>query len=836
MKFLAKSTLAAVTALAFSSSAFAQCENPWGTTDFQASVDPSLHCLAVGEGSGSYDVGALSFGAAALASGAYTLAMGYNPIAVGERSVALGNYSRTDGTDAVAIGTKANGQGVGATSIGPNTRAQYDGGIAIGSSATSTGYYAIAIGTNTSVANSGVALGYTAAATASNSVAVGSFAKTTADSAVAFGTSAYAPNIGASALGTGSMATADRAAAIGYQSTASGVNSVAVGYKSKATGTLEFSVGDASQGLSRRVTNLADGVSSTDAATLGQLQGVQAVANSASSLATAAKTAGDNAKIAADAATTGIDVLSAQAVRYATDNRDLVSFGTAGRPVTLGNVANGVNDSDAATVGQVKTAQVVAENASAAVASLSQEAVLYDGADRARVSFGTSGNRVRLSNVADGMAADDAATKGQLDAVAAQVASGAALGLAYSDATKAEVSLAGDAGTRIHNVAAGVDDSDAATVGQLRSFQLGAGAVAAALGGGAGFGSDGVFRAPAYLVQGGTYGSVGDALGAVDAGLTRSSQAVATLDGRLTSSLAQLGTSNGAGSEALQALQARVDTLEKGQGTGGAGGVAVGGGGEKATVVDKTNGVAVGGKASAGGQNATAVGGNSFAAGPGDTAIGGGATVNADYSTAVGSNTRVASVATHAVAVGANASVSQDHSVALGEASRATAQNAVAIGAGSVADRDSTVSVGAAGQERAITNVAAGTMPTDAANTAQVNAAIDTAKSYTDQRFSELQAGLDRYSRVLDDRFRTVDRRLNGTGAMATAMSQMGTAAAGASGNGRLAAGVGLQGGERAIAVGYATTLGESERVHFNFGGAATSSQRTVGAGVGVDL
>jgi hypothetical protein len=76
--------------------------------------------------------------------------------------------------------------------------------------------------------------------------------------------------------------------------------------------------------------------------------------------------------------------------------------------------------------------------------------------------------------------------------------------------------------------------------------------------------------------------------------------------------------------------------------------------------------------------------------------------------------------------------------------------------------------------------------------------------------------------------------QVNRSGAMATAMSQMGAASASATGNGRLAAGVGYQGGKSAVAVGYATSVGD--KVHINFGGAATAGMTTVGAGIGVDL
>ncbi|WP_031364117.1 ESPR-type extended signal peptide-containing protein [Caballeronia sordidicola] len=61
-------------------------------------------------------------------------------------------------------------------------------------------------------------------------------------------------------------------------------------------------------------------------------------------------------------------------------------------------------------------------------------------------------------------------------------------------------------------------------------------------------------------------------------------------------------------------------------------------------------------------------------------------------------------------------------SVAIGGAALSSGKNSVALGSNSVADRDNTVSVGAVGSERQVTNVAAGTAATDAANVGQLNA------------------------------------------------------------------------------------------------------------------
>ncbi|WP_175723934.1 YadA family autotransporter adhesin [Burkholderia ambifaria] len=78
----------------------------------------------------------------------------------------------------------------------------------------------------------------------------------------------------------------------------------------------------------------------------------------------------------------------------------------------------------------------------------------------------------------------------------------------------------------------------------------------------------------------------------------------------------------------------------------------------------------------------------------------------------------------------------------IGSTATATGKNAVAVGPGSVADRDNSFSVGAKGNERQVTNVAAGTAPTDAVNVQQLNdnlnAASTQAKGYTDQRIGQV--------------------------------------------------------------------------------------------------
>jgi autotransporter adhesin len=70
------------------------------------------------------------------------------------------------------------------------------------------------------------------------------------------------------------------------------------------------------------------------------------------------------------------------------------------------------------------------------------------------------------------------------------------------------------------------------------------------------------------------------------------------------------------------------------------------------------------------------------------------------------------------------AAATGNNAVAMGGGSQASGDNSVAIGAGSVADQADTVSVASQGNERRITNVAAGTAPTDAVNLGQMQPSI----------------------------------------------------------------------------------------------------------------
>lgn len=129
---------------------------------------------------------------------------------------------------------------------------------------------------------------------------------------------------------------------------------------------------------------------------------------------------------------------------------------------------------------------------------------------------------------------------------------------------------------------------------------------------------------------------------------------------------------------------------------------------------------------------------------------------------ALGNGASTAAGATAAIAIGHDATVSGAGSLALGAGATAANANSVALGAGSVANANlatpaydpsgngvagataaGEISVGSAGQERRITNVAAGSADTDAANVGQLKA--------LDQKFTDMAGWSLRYDSATKD-------------------------------------------------------------------------------------
>ena len=145
-----------------------------------------------------------------------------------------------------------------------------------------------------------------------------------------------------------------------------------------------------------------------------------------------------------------------------------------------------------------------------------------------------------------------------------------------------------------------------------------------------------------------------------------------------------------------------------------------------------------------------------------------------------------------------------------------------------------------------ISNVANGVVATDAVNKGQMDAGdaatlqsansytnttatqtLSSANAYTDAKFAAWNDQFD----AVNDRFRQQDQRIDRMSAMSGAYAGMAMNTSGLAGRNRVGVGVGGQGGESALAVGYQRAIGN--RASVSIGGAISGGEKSVMGGAG---
>ncbi|WEW96793.1 YadA-like family protein [Pseudomonas nitroreducens] len=175
---------------------------------------------------------------------------------------------------------------------------------------------------------------------------------------------------------------------------------------------------------------------------------------------------------------------------------------------------------------------------------------------------------------------------------------------------------------------------------------------------------------------------------------------------------------------------------------------------------------------------------------------------------------------TNAVAVAPGAEASGASSTAVGSNAKAKGRNSVAVGANSVAERDNSVAVGSAGNERQITHVAAGVERTDAVNVGQVEDALGSLAGQTNSQFNSLRNDL----KEQDDR---LSAGIAGAIAIASLPQPM------SNGGSTTAAGIGNFNGQSAVSVGVSHISNDGKWTTKVGGSVDTQSNFSLGAGVG---
>jgi trimeric autotransporter adhesin len=708
------------------------------TTETRSVIAPNYQD---GGGNDNGKAGAIALGSGANSDGINAIAIGTNATTInstsggadtGRGAIAIGNNATASTYDVdgvqyagVAMGASANAQGGGSVAIGDGAQAGVDstgkpsssinygvsigtgtrsnnGAVAIGLDTLADGNKATSLGIRASAsATSSVAIGDSASATGTEGVAIGVSSKAMGNSGIALGNTASAAGNAGVALGYSTQASGSYSAALGYKAIASGDSSIALGANANAstTGSVALgqgsvadranavSVGTTAVGGQRQIINVAAGTQGTDAVNLNQL------ATSAGSIASAI---GGGSVVNADGSITAPSYI----VQGATVTNLGAAIGGLDTGLTTANdnittITNQLGDLASGTIGLVQQT-AAGSNAPITVGA---------NTDGATVNFaGTAGNRV-LSGVANGTADDDAVTIAQLKASGLVDPSGDPMQIvSYDDISLGKITLGGTGGTILDNLQGGLiaaGSMQAVNGGQLYSMQQ-------------------------------------------------------DFQNQFTQLNGQLGNL----SNQYNDLNGRVGAIEAGGGSGGGGGSPVDpsmpGDGDDSTAVGAGSSAsgdgstAVGTGATASGNNSSANGAGSLASGDSSTANGAGSVASGDSSTASGagavasgnnsSATGANAVASgnNSTAIGQGASAAGQNSTALGSNTSVTANNSVALGSGSVADRDNTVSVGSAGNERQITNVAAGTQRTDAANWGQVQDAVNGVQSWANRRINDV--------------------------------------------------------------------------------------------------
>ncbi|MFL6666262.1 MAG: YadA-like family protein [Burkholderia ambifaria] len=299
-------------------------------------------------------------------------------------------------------------------------------------------------GTNAKAGSSGIAIGDQSNAGSQGGsgsgggIAIGVGAQALANSATAIGTVAVAQGNTALAVGRQSAAIGDYSMALGNVADAHGTSSIALGHSALASGDRSIAIGGANPTTSDGVSNGA----SYDAATQTRAGGTQSVA-----IGAGAQT-NDNNQVAIGSGSVGANnggtpVFGGTAAPVG----GAVSFGSLGHERQIKNVAAGAADTDAVNVQQLKN---VNSTLSTGIANVDARVTSVGNT----LSTSIANVDQRVTNVGNSLSTSIVTATQNV--------------VKYTDDSHAAIALDGSAGTTIGGVAAGVADTDAVNVGQLK--------------------------------------------------------------------------------------------------------------------------------------------------------------------------------------------------------------------------------------------------------------------------------------------------------------------------------------------------------------------------------
>ena len=474
----------------------------------------------------------------------------------------------------LAIGTNATAlfadELAGATSVGSSAYSQ-GGGTAIGSIA-AAGSSAVSVGRNAVSTTNAVAVGRGAAATGEGSMAMGRSASATAVSSVAIGQNSTATTANTVSFGNANLQRKLTNVANGQVSSTS-VDAINGSQLYSANTKVAEALGggssvDANGNIiaptytvdGKKVNNVGDAITNVDGRVTSNSTDIAANSNNITSntnnIASNSNSIADHGKSISEnssniAANTKTITENSNSI---TDNSNNIT--DLNKTLSDGVFSVSANGKEATKVGKDAVIDYsnqdgninISQNGSNFVfglsdqlniktsvtvgnSSLSNNGLVISGGPSVTATGIDAGNAT-LTNLKDGVNANDAVTKGQLDQGLKDVgligADGKAIdAVTYNEDGNVVLKANAGKGSLISNVAAGevtADSTDAINGSQLYSANT---KVAEALGGGSTVDANGNIIAPTYTVDGKKVNNVGDAITNVDGRVTSNSKSIA---------------------------------------------------------------------------------------------------------------------------------------------------------------------------------------------------------------------------------------------------------------------------------------------------------------------
>ena len=385
-----------------------------------------------------------------------SIAIGYYSVATATEAdpalpaTAVGAGANATGQSTVALGLLAQATSGSTTALGAKSVASEDAAVAVGYGTKATGNYASALGADATASNNdATAFGHGTVASGGSSTALGSRAKAGGTAGVGIGMLANATNQYGVAIGGESSSSADNSIAIGRKSSVTGESGIAIGAFTTSKGANGVAVG--TNGTKSDLGGVAVGQAAQSIAFNSVATGMNVTAKGANSVALGASaTANDDGTIAIGS--------YGSTPTKATGNRAL-AIGSATTANGLESIAIG---SRVNSTSQHSIAIGTGSNASAV------KSVAIGPDSRASVDGGVALGRDSVADVAGGTA-----NKGyNPNTNRTDVYSGLNGNVLTSTTGAVSIGNGSTVTRQLTGLAAGIRDTDAVNVAQLKSVNL----------------------------------------------------------------------------------------------------------------------------------------------------------------------------------------------------------------------------------------------------------------------------------------------------------------------------------------------------------------------------